>query len=175
VGSGTPTRLSLVMVWVGATVLLGALLLIAQSAEGPLDDPDQAHQRPGFLDEGELSVAAPDLPGEALVDGRSAVVFFERPGRLERLCDALADDDLDRRAQLMVIVSGEDDECHGTQLVRDPDGELASEFGLREPSDGGPPVGYAVVDSDGRVRYRTLDPQAADNLEEVTTIVKAVA
>ncbi|MGQ0803280.1 MAG: hypothetical protein ACT4PI_05395 [Actinomycetota bacterium] len=169
-----PTRLSLAMVWVGAAVLLGSLLFVADAAEGPLDDPDQAHQRPGFLDEGDLPVAAPDLPGDALEDGRPAVVFFERPRRLETLCDALAGDDLDRRAEIVVIVSGEDGECEGARSVDDPNGELAAAFGLREPSDGGPPVGYAVVDSDGRVRYRTLDPQAADDLEEVETIVKAV-
>ena len=169
-----PTRASLVAVWVTAAVLLGSLLFVAQAAEGPLDDPDQAHQRPGFLDEGALPVAAPDLPGDALEGGRPAVVFFERPQRLETLCDALAGDDLDRRTEIVVIVAGEDGECDGARLVDDPNGELAAAFGLREPSDGGPPVGYAVVDSDGRVRYRTLDPQAADDLEEVTTIVKAV-
>jgi len=162
------------VVWVGAAVVLGSLLFVAQSAEGALDDPDQAHQRPGFLDEGDLPAAAPDLPGDALEGGRPAVVFFERPRRLETLCDALADDDLDRRAELVVIVSGEDGECAGARLVDDPNDELAATFGLREPNDGGPPVGYAVVDSDGRVRYRTLDPHAADDLEEVTTIVTAV-
>jgi hypothetical protein len=168
-------RSTLVAVWVGAAVLLGSLLFVAQAAEGPLDDPDQAHQRPGFLDEGDLPVTVPNLPGGALRGDRPAVVFFERPGRVETLCEALADGDLDRRAELVVIVSGEDGDCGDARVVEDPHRELASAFGLREPADGGPPVGYAVVDADGRVRYRTLDPEAADNLEEITTIVRAAS
>jgi hypothetical protein len=34
-------------------------------------------------------------------------------------------------------------------------------------------VGYAVVDSAGRVRYRTLDPSLINGLAEVETILRA--
>ncbi|PLS75598.1 MAG: hypothetical protein CYG61_06425 [Actinobacteria bacterium] len=47
--------------------------------------------------------------------------------------------------------------------------------GLRpaHPRDGGPPTGYAVIDSEGRVRYRTLDPEVVDHLGEVAAILRA--
>lgn len=34
-------------------------------------------------------------------------------------------------------------------------------------------MGYAVVDDEGQIRYRTLDPSMASELSEVRTIVKA--
>lgn len=63
--------------------------------------------------------------------------------------------------------------CGGVPVVEDPSGELATRLAIRHPRDGGPPVGYAVVDRAGRVRYRTLDPTVADNLDEVETMVRA--
>ncbi len=47
-----PGRRALLAVWVLAAVVSGALLFAAGRLEGPLDDPDQAEQRVGFLDEG---------------------------------------------------------------------------------------------------------------------------
>jgi hypothetical protein len=43
------------------------------------------------------------------------------------------------------------------------------------PVDGGPPVGYAVVDPSRQVRYATLDPQYLINAFEVDVITGAVA
>jgi hypothetical protein len=40
-------------------------MLIARVTRGPLDDPDQAHQRPGFLDAGDL----PTDIATSLLDG----------------------------------------------------------------------------------------------------------
>ncbi len=45
-----PVFRHLVAVWVGVVGLLGGLLWLAQLSRGPLDDPDPARQRPGFLD-----------------------------------------------------------------------------------------------------------------------------
>jgi hypothetical protein len=59
-------------------------------------------------------------------------------------------------------------------VVEDSDGRLADRYGMRRPQDAGPPVGYAVVDGKGRIRYRTLDPDVAHELREVRTIVAAV-
>ena len=58
-------------------------------------------------------------------------------------------------------------------LVAD-DGELGRAFGLRRPRAGGTPVGYAIVDNSGRVRYATLDPHLARHLVEVRTILEAL-
>ena len=56
----------------------------------------------------------------------------------------------------------------------DPDGSVAEAYGMRSPRGGGPPVGYALVDAHGAIRYRTLDPDVADQLGEVGTMVGAL-
>ncbi len=45
---------------------------------------------------------------------------------------------------------------------------------LGRPPGGGAPVGYAVVDAAGAIRHRALDPDVAEQLDEVTTIVAAL-
>ncbi len=53
--------------------------------------------------------------------------------------------------------------------------ELADRLGLAEPSDGGFPVGYVVLDSQARVRHATLDPTYLDHPFEITTVAGSVA
>ncbi len=169
-----PTSASLITVWVVAAVGLGALLAVAQTTESGLDDHDPAYQRPGFLDLGELPERALQVTGDIPAPGRRTLVFFDRSGRVERLCDALAGNDLLDRADVAIVVAGRAPKCEAdVMLVSDPRGRLAHEFGLHEPRDGGPSVGYAVVDSEGRIRYRTLDPHDASELFEVSTILDA--
>ena len=60
------------------------------------------------------------------------------------------------------------------EVVVDPDGRLADAVALPTPVDGGPGIGYAVVDSQRQVRYSTLDPAYLVNAFEVTTILKWV-
>ena len=64
-----------------AVVFFGGLLALAQAAEEPLDDPDPAFQRPGFLDVGDLPAPAPDLRVDMTVTGTPTVVLFERSDR----------------------------------------------------------------------------------------------
>ena len=59
-------------------------------------------------------------------------------------------------------------------MAADPDGRLAAAYRMRRPRVGGPPVGYAVVDVDGTIRYRTEDPWVVNGLDKVLTIVGAV-
>ena len=160
-------------VWVALAVLLGALLAVARASESGLDDPDPAWQRPGFLDAGALPVPAPRLSGELPRPGRRAVAFFARPDGVARLCRALAGGDLAERADLAIVVSGPG-RCGGVATVEDASGSLARAYGMRRPRDGGPPVGYAVVDRRGQIRYRTLDPSGAAGLGEVQTMVAAI-
>lgn len=61
-----------------------------------------------------------------------------------------------------------------TAVAADPDGRVGSGISMRRPRDGGPPVGYAVVDVDGTIRYRTENPGVINGLDEVLTIVGAV-
>ncbi|MDP9020400.1 MAG: hypothetical protein M3N25_06315 [Actinomycetota bacterium] len=169
-------RRALVAVWVGVAVVAGVLLVLSRAVRGPLDDPDPARQRPGLLDVGGLPTPAPPVTDDVPRPGRRAVVFFVRPPELEPLCEALTGAELRAQADVAVVLMGDGGQCvQGLPVVPDPDAELAARFGLPAPRDGGPPVGYAVVDGAGDIRYRTLDPQVASLLGEVSTMVEAVS
>ena len=167
----------LVVIWLTMAVGLGLLLTVARVMREPLDDPDPAWQRPGFLDAGDLPVPAPPVAPGLPAPGRPTVVFFERTGRLPQLCRALAASSLpDKATATAVVVDGAGSHsCEGADaVVIDRDGTLAAAYGMRRPRGGGPPVGYAVVDGAGAIRYRTLDPAVADELSEVRTILDAL-
>jgi hypothetical protein len=91
----------------------GALLVAARSAEGPLDDPDPAYQRPGLLDLGALPRPAPPVTGGVPAPGSEAVVSFVRPDGLQPLCDAAAGADFDGEPDLVVVVVGPAGSCAG--------------------------------------------------------------
>ena len=102
------------------------------------------------------------------------MVFFQRPGRLAALCAALGSTPLGAEVDVAVVVSGPGAGCPpDVRVIADPTGALAARFGLAAPADGGPPVGYAVVDGRQRIRYRTLDPGVVQRLSEVATILRA--
>ncbi|MDP8937844.1 MAG: hypothetical protein M3O23_08990 [Actinomycetota bacterium] len=167
-------RKQLLALWLGAAVLFGALLGIARATESGLDDPDPAWQRPGFLDAGLLPQPAPRLSEDLPRPGRPAVVFFVRPDGVAELCHSLATHRPGESADLVIVVAG-GGECEGVITLEDPSAGLARAYGLRDPRDGAAPVGYAVVDRQGRIRYRTLDPTVAEELEEVETMLAALA
>ncbi len=163
--------------WLGAAVGLGLLLALARASQGPLDDADQAWQRPGFLDAGDLPAPAPTVAPGVPRPGRPAVVFFVRPGKdLAELCHALAASSLPEAVPTVVVVAGSaPGGCDvAGSVVGDPAGAVIEAYGMRRPRGGGRPVGYAVVDAAGAIRYRTLDPEVADQLGEVDTIVAAL-
>ncbi len=169
-------RLQLATVWLIAAVVLGGALLAAQTGQNPLNDPDLAHQRPGFLDALGPPFPAPAVTGAIPRAGSRAVIFFTRPELAAPLSAALVGQpSLRSRAEVAMVVSGETPagQVAGAPLVVDPSGRLAAAFKLSTPRDGGPPVGYAIVDRSGRVRYWTLDPFVTTQLEEVETMVKA--
>ena len=171
-GSGTP----LVVTWLGVAVALGLLLAVARAAERPLDDPDPAWQRPGFLDAGELPAPAPGMISGVPAPGHPAVVFFERADRMGELCRALAGSSLPELTTTAIVVAGAPSGgCEAAEtVIACPEGHVAEAYGMRRPRGGGPPVGYAVVDAAGEIRYRTLDPEMAHQLDEVSTIVAAL-
>ena len=174
VGAASPTRRSLTLVWVVAAVGFGVLLATAGRASGPRDDPDPARQRPGVLDLGGLPVMAPQVAAGVPAPGRRAVVFFVRAEGVMPLCQELARRPLAVDVDVIVVASGGGGACgRGTPVVVDPSTSYARRFGLDVPRDGGAPVGYAVIDRRGRIRYRTLDPQMAIRLREVATMVAA--
>lgn len=162
------------LVWLTVVAGLGGLLLVAQGTRGPLDDPDPARQRPGYLDSvGHPSLAPPVLPGLP-APGRRAVVFFVGAPAAPPLCQVVEGDAALRRlADVAIVSSGPGEACPATRAVIDATGALARAFGIPRPGHGRSPVGYAVVDANGRIRYRTLDPTMASHLGEVETILRA--
>lgn len=162
----------LTAVWLVAAVGFAALLLIAEITRTPLDDPDQAYQRPGILDLGALPAPAPPVIPGVPEPGTPAVVFFTRPGGATALCSALAAARLD--ADVIVVSPGELPGCDAVPVVTEAARQIATSYRMREPADGGAPVGYAVVDTEGQIRYHTLDPTTADELSEVATILEAL-
>jgi hypothetical protein len=167
-------RRRLLAVWLIAVGGLGILLLVAQAARSPLDDADPSLQRPGFLDAFGRPTLAPAVTSGVPEPGRRAVVLFVRPALVVPLCRALgARPSLGRRAALAMVSPTPGGACPEAPVVADPGGSLGLSYRLRRPRDGGPPVGYAVVDSAGRVRYRTLDPSLINGLAEVETILRA--
>ena len=144
-----------------AAVVLSLIIALVVRAPGPRDDPDPADQRDGLL------LSGPRLPPQVAgveFGGRTVVVLFERTPpagpAFDRWRDAVSDDGVG----LVVAVAGE----KGT-------GPLAVATGIPRPVDGGPPVGYAVVDATRLVRYATLDPTYLINSFEVDVITGAVA
>lgn len=167
-----PSRSRLAAVWMAVAAAFAALLFAAQGTKSGLDDPDPSRQRSGFLDAGSLPQPAPQLTAALPRGGRRAVVFFVGHEQVGGLCDVLSAGDLAARADLVVVVAGAR-RCAGATVVRDPSGGLARRYGLRRPRSDGPRVGYAIVDRQGNIRYRTLDPSVAHELSEVETILRA--
>ena len=130
-----------------AIALLVALALV-NAAKGPLDDPDPTRQRIGLLTSAGASPRAPAI--EDWSDGPTVVLFT---GDLDPAPLRAAA----RRPGAGLVV--------GT----DP-----AAFGLDETDGGRPPVGYAIVDSDGRIRYATLDPHVDEHAGELDTMLEGV-
>lgn len=170
--SDVPARRALFAVWLLAVVALGAVLLVSRATQTPGDDVDPGRQRPGILDLGPLPVAAPTLSPDVPAPGQPTVVFFAG-AQARALCDELRHAALDGVA--VVVVTTDAEGCGPGVVVLEASGRAAADaYGLPPRRDGGVPVGYAIVDSDGQIRYRTLDPSVAGLLDEVATMVEAL-
>jgi hypothetical protein len=167
-----PTRRALITVWLAAVVAMGAVLVVSRATQSPGDDVDPARQRPGILDLGPLPVAAPTLSNGVPAPGDPTVVFFAGSQAAD-LCAELPGADLDDVT--VVVVAADAGACGPGVVVPETSGRKAAEaFGLPSRRDGGVPVGYAIVDAKGQIRYRTLDPSVAGLLDEVATMVDAL-
>lgn len=161
--------------WVVAAVLLGSLQWAVAGSNGALDDPDPAYQRSGILTSGG---EAPELEGVRYGQGPTLVIFDRGDQPQQRLFeDAEMQERIVREARVAVVMGGPrwPRERNGVEAtVTDTAREAARDFGLRAPRDGGYPQGYAIVDSYGKIRYRTLDPGYASHADEVLTMLEAV-
>lgn len=166
-----PSRRQLAAVWLGSVGLLASTVAASTLTLTGGDDRDPARQRPGILDLGELPAPAPDLPGIETA-GKKTVVFFV--GRSStKFCTALQDLPEELEATI-IVVSDRRGACGDVTTVSLSTTESAQAFGLEKPRDGGAPLGYAIVDRTGQIRYRTLDPVVATMFQEVRTMLRAV-
>jgi len=154
------------------TALLATVVLTVVHPPGPLDERTLADQRNGLLRHGPVlpkSVAGVNFGGDPVV-----LLFLRTApaaGDVQVFAAALP-----ARARLRLVVqsaSGGDPGRLPTPVVRDPRQVLARVVELPRPNDGGPGVGYAVVDRTRTVRYSTLDPSWPSNGFEAATIIGA--
>ena len=155
------------------TAVLAGVVLTVVHRPGPLDERTLADQRNGLLRGG------PPLPPQVAgvrFGGTPVVLLFVRaapePGRVRQFAAALRPS-----AQLRVVVQqpapGRPAGSLPGPLTLDAEGALARAVDLPSPNDGGPGVGYAVVDPDRVVQYSTLDPSWPTNGFEAATIAQA--
>lgn len=177
---GAPVALRLrhvgaaVLTWSAAAAALAAGLVSAQRHRGPLDDTDAAHQRDGLV----VDLGPVDLAPH-LAAGTPAAVLFLRPEMLTDTALSLAGPaapELPAAVRLLVCqpAPAPRDPPGGLTVVDDSHGAVQRMCRMRGPRDGGYPVGFAVVDGSGRLRYRTLDPGMAGRWFELRTMVRAV-
>lgn len=159
--------------WLGLAILVGAAQWFASHDRRALDDPDLVFERPGFLDaHGQPFPAPPVAPGLPR-SGERFILFFVRQEQAAALHDALTNRTHPFEAVSMAVAYvGRNPEHQDVvaPFIDDPAGRIAASYRMRRPRDGGPPVGYAIVDSAGLVRYRTLDPEVWKRLDEVQTM-----
>lgn len=174
--SPLPRSVRLMAVWLAAAGVFGAALAAANADRNALDDPDLAHQRPGFLDALHPAFPAPGVVEDLPAPGRRLIVFFVRSEQEIRLRRALAGAAaLQRNADVVIVTPAAATAARGSAITAttDPGGRIAAAYRMPRPRDGGPPVGYAIVDRRGNVRYETLDPGVAHRLDEVETMLRA--
>lgn len=150
------------LTFVVASLVLAVVVVLVVRPPGPRDDPRPADQRDGLL------LAGPRLPAVlagVAFGGRTVVVLFERTSPagdgFRRWREQVSD-----HGSVVVVVA-----VAGSAAAQ----VLAPAVRMPVPRDGGPPIGYAVVDAARRVRYATLDPSYVKNAFEVDVITRAVA
>ena len=169
-----PLRPTVPLLWLVALLtVLGVVVVALVRPPGPLDQPDLAYQRDGLLD------AGPRLPEDVAgvrFGGRVLVLLFQRqaPGA-DDLARWLQQLEPDREVVLVLPAASSSTTRPLPVPVRvDATGELARAVQLPQPNDGGPGIGYAVIDAQRTVRYSTLDPSWLSDAFEVATIATSV-
>ena len=170
--AGKSVHLS-VWIWIAAALFFAAFLGLAEYQRNPLNDPDAARQRTGVvLPPGE---EPPPTISSLDIHGRPAVIIFDRSLAGRHLFHDLADQsDITKNAALIVVTSDGSRPTIETgidRILSDADGAIAEAFSLRRPIDGGYPVGYALVDASGFIRFRTLDPGYAGRAWEIRLLL----
>ncbi len=164
--------------WLAGAIVLALVVLGVIRAPGPLDDPSKGDQRPGFLFDVDDArrVAELELPGDPVGRVPVVVIFDRRISAPQRL-QSFVGDVPDGVAVVLVVSEPVDEQARlpaGVGLVVRTGGRIANAVGMPVPRDGGPPVGYALVDHNARVRYATLDPAYLEHGFEVEIVAGAL-
>lgn len=177
-GAEPPLPARAPLMWWGAmAVVLTVVVVAVVGGPGPLDDPNPGKQRPGFLVDADDArvVRGLLLPGDP-VGRRPVFLAFDRkvprPDALRGLLRVVPD----RFAAVLAVAPGRAIVAPKQGrfiVVVDTGGRLARAVGLDRPKDGGPPIGYAVIDAGARVRYATLDPTWTEQGFEVAIVANA--
>lgn len=163
------------IVWLCAAAVFGAALIAVQTSAGPLDDPDPAQQRAGYLDAVGERDPAPLVTISRPAPDKVTVIFFVRAAQQRPLLAAVSKPRALPTNVDAVVVGGRPDLTDSRfASVSDVDAALARGYAMPVPRDGGYPVGYAIVGPDSTIRYRTLDPAVTARLDEVRTMVSAL-
>jgi hypothetical protein len=165
-----------VWIWIAVAGIFAGLLGLAEYQRNPLNDPDAARQRTGVvLPPGQEP--APTI-SSLEIQGRPAVVIFDRSLAGRYLFHDLAhQSDITKNAALIVVTSDGSRPTIETgidRILSDEDGAIAEAFSLRRPIDGGYPVGYALLDASGFIRFRTLDPGYAGHAWEIRLLLSGL-
>lgn len=164
------------LVWVAGAVVLTAVVVGLVGGPGPLDDPRPERQRPGLLvDPADArSVSGLALPGAAIGRRPVFIAFARQAPTAGELRDG-TDDVADGYAKVLVVAGATSAALRiaGVPVVADPGARITAKVGMARPEDGGPPIGYAIVDGSARVRYATLDPTWPRHGLEVRLITRA--
>ena len=165
-----------VTTWSVAAVLLTAATVLDQTTRSGLDDPNPPRQRPGtLLATSEAGTAAPvseDVPAP----GRRVVVLFLRWEQYDVALRVLGPGMLPPNVDLGLVLPDRPPFflVPAKAVAYDASGDLARAYGMPRPRDGGLAVGYALVDSQVRVRYHTLDPGVMKHFAEIRTLLNGL-
>lgn len=151
-----------IIAWGVLAGLLGAVVIAVIGPPGPLDDPSPGDQRPGILTPADdARTVPPGLLPEQVIGRRPVLVVFDRvtpdTGRLRTFIKPAG-----RRFAVRVVLPGA------------PGERVAAAIGMARPKDGGPPIGFALIDADRRVRYATIDPTYLEHGDELGTVAGAI-
>lgn len=166
-----------VLLWLACAVVFGTLLAWAEHSRNPKDNPDPARQRGVYLHSPRVAPAV--IPGFPRPGKRLAVIFVRsaRDGMLFH--DLALQSDITSLGDLVIVTADGSvpDVRQGLEaVVADRTSAIVRAYGLDRPRDGGYPVGYALVDRKGFLRYSTLDPHCVGmgQNEEIVALLKAL-
>lgn len=164
----------MILIWLVTAGLMGALLLLSSSKPLAADDADLAYQRPGFLLA--ATTIAPKLTSSIPQRGRRTVVLLERTAPRKLFDDQTFEKQLASKADL-VLITADGTRVRDDTLIKaqNTDGKkmLAAKLIPRTPVDKGYPIGYAIIDSEGFLRYYTLDPFFGSMSDEIEIMLRA--